>query len=276
MNQPITPILTTHLFPVMRTELLRVLRSLSDDDWQKPTACEGWSVRDVALHILADDISQLSGRRDQDGVYFEVDSWDDLLRLINDHNATWIKAARRISRRLLLSLLEFTGAQFHDYLAGLDLEAAAPPVGWAGNQPAPMWLQIARELTEYWMHHQHICEAVGVESLKERRFLHPVLSTFVHALPYTYRDVDAPPGTVVRLQITGAAADDWFVLREEVGWGLYAATNASPSSTVTLSDDTAWRMFTKGIAPAEVEARATITGDVGLGRVLLGAVAIIA
>mgnify|MGYP001473010431 CR=1 FL=1 len=54
------------LFAPMRAELLRVLHGLSDEEWDLPTACTGWSVRDVALHILGDDMGLLSGLRDSD------------------------------------------------------------------------------------------------------------------------------------------------------------------------------------------------------------------
>ena len=32
--------------------MLTLLRSLSDDDWSKPTDCTGWDVRALAAHVL--------------------------------------------------------------------------------------------------------------------------------------------------------------------------------------------------------------------------------
>jgi hypothetical protein len=49
-----------------------------------------------------------------------------------------------------------------------------------------------------------------------------------------------------------------------------------PAATVTLDEDTAWRMFTRGLPPEVVRSRASIDGDVGLGEVALSAVAILA
>jgi len=276
VKTPLTPVLTAALFPPMRAELLRVLQGLPDKAWALPTACAGWSVRDVAAHILADDLSYLSRHRDHDGLTLIPEDWDDLVRQINAHNDVWVRAAKRISRTLLVGLLEFTGAQMDEFVAKLPMDELTGPVSWASDAPAPMWLQLARELTEYWMHHQHICAAVGVVSLKDRRFLHPVLSTFVHALPRTYADVSAPPDTTVQLNVTGPAAERWYVIREAERWALYQETDIAPACVVTLADDTAWRLFTKGISPAEAETRARIDGDTALGRVMLGTVAIIA
>jgi uncharacterized protein (TIGR03083 family) len=276
MKRPVEPLIAAHLFAEMRAELLRVLKSLSDEQWQAPTACTGWSVKDVALHILADEIGYLSNRRDKDGIYFDVKSWDELVEKINQQNDTWVRATRRMSRKILLAQLEFMGAQFAEYITSIDVHEETNPVSWAGNQNAPMWLQVARELTEYWMHHQHICEAVDVTSLKERRFLHPVLSAFVFALPHTLREVTAAVDTTVKFTVTGEAAESWCIIREADSWRLYADTDIEPATIVTMPETTAWKLFTKGIDAAIAKQQTTITGNQELGEILLNTVAIIA
>jgi uncharacterized protein (TIGR03083 family) len=260
----------------MRAELLAILEDLSDDEWEYPTACVGWTVRDVALHVLGDDVGLLSGLRDHDGQHGRFDTWEELIAFINMQNALWVKASRRMSRRLLISLLAFTGQQWADFAASLDSYADSGPIGWTGNDSDPMWLHLARELTEYWMHHQHICEAVGRVSLKEARFVHPVLSTLVHALPRTYRDTDAPGEAVVKLVVTGQGGGEWHLVRERDKWRLYADTDLSPASTVIMDVDTAWRLLTRGISQEKARSLTEITGDSNLGQVLLSAVAILA
>ncbi|MFN8372777.1 MAG: maleylpyruvate isomerase family mycothiol-dependent enzyme [Anaerolineae bacterium] len=276
MKIPPEPIIVSHLFPEVRAELLRVLTSLSDEQWNAPTACAGWSVRDVAAHILADDVGLLSSHRDHDGQHFNVNNYAELLTLINAQNDRWVQSARRISRRLLCAFLELTGTQWQDFVVTIDPFSLGGPIGWKGSQPDPMWIHIARELTEFWMHHQHICEAAGISSLKEARYVHPVLSTFAHAFPHTYRDTDAPADTLVKIVLTGAGGGTWHVLREAGGWTLYAETDLSPASSVTMPADTAWRMFTKGIAPDVLRQQTLIEGQRALGEVALNTVAIIA
>ncbi|MGD0750715.1 MAG: maleylpyruvate isomerase N-terminal domain-containing protein [Anaerolineales bacterium] len=46
------PVIVAALFPEIHAELLSLLKKLSVEDWQKPTVCSGWLVKDVALHIL--------------------------------------------------------------------------------------------------------------------------------------------------------------------------------------------------------------------------------
>jgi len=126
------------------------------------------------------------------------------------------------------------------------------------------------------MHHQHICEAVGKTSLKDAHFVHPVLSTFVHALPHAYRNTDAPDGAMVKLVVTGEGGGEWHLVRESDTWRLYADTDLSSASTVTTDVDTAWRLFTKGISQERARNVTEITGDFDLGQVMLSAVAILA
>ena len=52
------------LVPRLRAELAALLTSLTGDDWAQPTACPGWSVHDVALHLLGVELGNVSVRRD--------------------------------------------------------------------------------------------------------------------------------------------------------------------------------------------------------------------
>jgi hypothetical protein len=57
-------VVVTHLFSPERASLIDLLSTLAAGQWQAPTVCPGWSVKDVALHLLGDDIDLLSRRRD--------------------------------------------------------------------------------------------------------------------------------------------------------------------------------------------------------------------
>ena len=62
--QHLHPIATVELFPQERSALLQLLNALPDEQWANPTVCPGWTVHDVALHLLGDDIGIISARRD--------------------------------------------------------------------------------------------------------------------------------------------------------------------------------------------------------------------
>ncbi|MBO0856213.1 MAG: maleylpyruvate isomerase family mycothiol-dependent enzyme, partial [Nocardia sp.] len=40
-----------------RADLIAVLHDLSADEWEAPSLCDGWRVRDVVGHLLYDEIS---------------------------------------------------------------------------------------------------------------------------------------------------------------------------------------------------------------------------
>ena len=263
------------LFAEDRTALLSVLTGLDADDWERATPCAGWSVKDVATHILGGDLANLSRRRD--GYQGDAPApGQDLVSFLNNSNDTWMRAARWLSPRVVCDRLAAAGPPLFAYFASLDRLAVGAPVSWAGPAPAPIWLDVAREYTERWHHQQHIREAVGQPGQTEPRFLHPVLATFAYALPVALHDADAPMGTIVHLHIDGQAGGDWFVRRERNGWQLYLGAPTTAAARVDLDQDRAWRLYTKGIAPWEVQAAVTFAGDQHLGRRLLDAVAIIA
>jgi uncharacterized protein (TIGR03083 family) len=62
--KPLGPVLTVHLFPEERRLLLELLGTLAEEEWDAPTVCPGWSVKDIALHLLGDDLGRLSRGRD--------------------------------------------------------------------------------------------------------------------------------------------------------------------------------------------------------------------
>jgi uncharacterized protein (TIGR03083 family) len=275
MERPVE-ILVAERFPALRRELLRLLADLSDVDWARPTAAPLWSVRDIAAHLLGGDVWILSGKcdgfRPRDA---KVQEYAQLIELVNRLNAEWVLAARRMSPRLLRDFLAFTAPEVEAYFASLDPLAMDGPVSWAGPEPAPQWFDIAREFTERWHHQQQIRDATGRPPLYDPYFLSPVLDTFVRALPHNFRHTTAPQGAVVRFEISGDAGGVWFLHREEQSWTILLNSCAEPAADVVLPQDTAWRLFTKGIDRQDARAQAVIRGDPDLVSPIFATTAII-
>jgi uncharacterized protein (TIGR03083 family) len=276
--QPPEPILVTHLFPETLDALTQLLADLAPKDWSRPTVCAGWSVREVALHLLAVEISNISRKRDGHSVVPKkpIRSDEDLLEFVNFLNESWMEAAQRISTPLLVDLIGFVGRQANDFFTSVDPFELGDPVSWAGPDPAPHWLDLAREYTERWHHQQHIRDAVGIPGLKEPRFFAPILDAFVRAMPYTYQDVTAPEGACVTLEISGDSGGLWTIQREREGWTFYIGAKQPPDAQVIIDQEDAWRLFTRGIDPAQVRARASLTGKENLGDKVFQMVSIIA
>jgi uncharacterized protein (TIGR03083 family) len=274
--QPPEPTIVVALFPEILTELIRLLSCLSPEEWRRPTVCPGWSVKDVALHLLGDEIGNLSRRRDGHALDASIAGWEELVAFVNDRNHSWVQATQYISPRLLIDLLEFTGIQLYDYFQTLDPYALGGSVSWVGPAPAPVWLDLAREYTERWHHQQHIRDAVSKPGLEEPRYLAPVLSAFVWALPRALRSTHAADNTSVTLTITGQSGGRWSLLREGGEWRLYRGAPDQPDAHVVLHQDIAWRLFTRGLTPSAAREHASLSGDQALGSQVLEMVSIIA
>src|SRR6476659_2510881 len=131
------PVLVLDLFPRERVALLDLLSQLSENEWELPTVCEGWSVKDVALHILGGDLGNIS--RCRDGFQsLGMLLGEDLVTFINRFNQEGVRASRRLSPRLVTELLAASGPAIFDYFGTLDLRALGGSVSWAGADRAPV------------------------------------------------------------------------------------------------------------------------------------------
>jgi uncharacterized protein (TIGR03083 family) len=279
-GRPPEPILVATLFAPERQSLLTLLRDLSEEEWQTPTVCPGWTVKDVALHLLGVDVGNLSIRRDR---FYdrstrgpEGESWEELVTFLAGLNQSWVEASCRISPRLLCELLTFTGEAMSDYFLGLDPMAVGEAVCWAGPDPAPVWLDVAREYAERWVHQQQIRDAVACPGFKESQYFAPVLATFVHALPLALQNAEDGPGETLRLVITGDAGGTWIALKSGSSWMLARDQPGVASAEVSVPQEIAWRLFTRGIPRHEAMVHMRFEGEHNLGMAVLDMVSIIA
>jgi len=271
------PILTAHLFEPLHEELMALLGGLDDDDWNAPTVAGAWTVKDVAAHLLDTALGRLSVQRDRYLPPHDPSAAPlPLGAMIAARNRLAVESSRRLSPRILTQLLELYGREQAAYLQSLDPFADAEwSVSWAGEETSSQWFDTARELTERWHHQQQIRDATGRPPLYDARYFDPVIDTFVRALPYTYRNVDAPEGTAIVLQITEPISRSWTLTRTRVSWSLVQGGEAAPT-VITMIGDTAWRLFTKGLSAEAAAAQVEIDGDERYGRPVLSMVSIIA
>jgi hypothetical protein len=182
----------------------------------------------------------------------------------------------------MIELLALADRRLYRHFKGLDLEKLASiSVAWAGDDLAPNWFDIAREYTEKWLHQQHIREAVGAPVLAGRKWLYPVLDTFLRGLPHAYRVMDVPDGTTISLRITGPAGGEWTLVREGrfancPYWRLFSGGDPQAACRVQIDQDLAWRLFTKGAAREDARRQVRIAGSAALGEPVLDMVSIIA
>lgn len=277
MKKP--PIDILHLFPVLNKELISFLRNLSPQDWQRSTVAKLWNVKDVVAHLLDVNYRQLSVQRDNWTVEPDrpINSYQTLVDYLNHFNADWVKAAKRMSPRVLTDALEITNHQVYEVFKGLDPFAPSVyPVSWAGESMSYNWFDIAREYTERWHHQQQVRAAVGDRSIMTKELYYPVLDIFIQAWPFAAADAQAKDGTLLKTTISGDGGGEWYLSRANSKWSLGSQNGSQPVSETIIDGDIAWKLFSKSIRKEDIPNGYTIKGNVALGEIILNMVSVMA
>ncbi len=286
------PLLTAHLFPTLDAQLIDLLRSLAPDEWERQTIAPRWKVKDVAAHLLDTQLRKLSFGRDgyTPSPSPTIASDRDLVAFIDRLNAEGVTVYRRLSPPVLIAWMEQTSREAASYYAALDPFAPARiGVSWAGESVSANWFDVARDLTERWHHQQQIRLALGdpanaqnpsansarsLRGIMMPELYHPVLDCFMRALPFHYRSMSAPPGTALSIHVSGDCGGDWHLYCGDA-WMLASEPAGTIVATVTIPQDVAWRIFTKGIARESAREHVRVTGDAVLGTHVLDMLAIV-
>jgi uncharacterized protein (TIGR03083 family) len=227
-----------------RSDLLDLLRSLAPDQWASPTAVPGWRVKDIALHLLDDDLGWLSRGRDRDssGLLVPTGDYRAFVAELGRKNQLWVDGAYGLSQRVVCDLLAWSGTEVDAFFATVDLRGPARVI-WASASAVPAWFDLARDFTERWVHHQQIRDALACPGTHFEEHITTVLRTFVWAFPKQY-EADAAVGTQIALDLDQGGT--WVLTRRAMGWELDGGHAPSAAAAMAMPGDTAWRMLTGG------------------------------
>lgn len=260
MRKP--PIDIIHLFPSLNEMMVSFLKNLSPDDWQKPTVARKWVVKDVAAHLLDGNFKKIASERDHFSQQpdFPINNYQDLVDFINQLNADWVRAARRLSPNQIIELLESTNSEVYNIFRNQDpWGISMRPVAWAGQQESYNWFDIAREYTERWVHQQQIRHAFGNNELLNKKYYHPLLEIFMQALPFTFRNIDRE-GAALRVIITGEGGGEWAIFCNN-GWRMAERPELVFENVTIIDGNLAWKLFSGSVKPYELNGGVELKGD---------------
>ncbi|TKC00942.1 maleylpyruvate isomerase N-terminal domain-containing protein [Pedobacter cryophilus] len=267
------------IFPALNSELIILLKSLKPADWERKTVCSSWTIRDIAIHLLDTNLRRLSIGRDGHSASNnqEFNNYDELVNYLNQQNADWVKALQRVSPVILIEMIAQYQNQLLEYFNELDpFDTALFSVRWAGKEHSENWFDIAREYTERWLHQQQIRFALNDQKLLSPQFYHPFLTTAMQALPYTYVNVKAPIGTVVKVEIVGEAGGSWSIIKDKNFWSFVDDEVGNASALIFIDQQIAWLLFSKGINPMDAAQYYQLHGDTELASHALKMLAVMA
>ena len=256
-------------FAIERDRLTELLAGLQAADWDRPSPCPGWTVLGLCCHLVGDDLGLLARNRDGFlGTRAPAGSEAEFAAWLDELQAEWVRAARRLSPRLVTDLLRWAGPQINVMFAGEDARARTASVSWAGPDLVPAWLGQARELSEYWIHRQQVLQALGRPSDLRADLAGPVLDALRWAYPYRLAQAAARPGDTVSISVTGPLARTWHLVAAEIGWQFGDQPGPRLVGSLAMNAEQAWRLLTNNM-PAAGQGALTVSGDDAITAILL-------
>lgn len=181
--------------------LEKVLEALGDAEWNAPSACPGWSVLDVVLHLAQTEgliASSVTGRDPDARLTIEGETADDVV-------ARWVDAERGEAPDRVLDRWKLARRE-----ALQHLRSAAPEVAlqWIATPLKPRTLATTR-LSEHWIHALDITGPLDIDYPDTERLWH--ITWLAHrTLPYAFAraGLDDPPR--VRLELDSPDSETWI------------------------------------------------------------------
>jgi uncharacterized protein (TIGR03083 family) len=263
------------MFEQVRASLIKLLAGLAPADWDRPTPAGHWRVRDVAGHLLGDDVSRLSRSRD---AYKGrgPDEGETLAQFLDNYNEQWVQACARISPSVLQDLLALTSGHVMSYWQHVNLHDMGEPVSWIDqDRPAPVWLDCARDFTEDWIHQEQIRQGVRRERRTDPTVMHAVLDTFMHAMNRTLDQHHLPDGSSLAVRIEPELDTEWSWSCRAGSWFPVTDVPAHPTTLIISDAQTWWGLCVRMLTPAQARDRTQVVGDEQLARAALTIVSII-
>jgi uncharacterized protein (TIGR03083 family) len=250
--------------------LADVCEGLDEHQWRLPTECPGWSVQDQLSHLIGIERTLLGESAPQ---------WDEPL---GDHvhnpvarlNEQWIAPRRAESGEAIRIEFVTVTARRLAVLSGLtDGEWAHVGPSVIGEVAYAEFMKT--RVFDSWVHEQDVRRALGRPGGSGGLASSIGLGQVQAAMGYVVgKKAAAPEGTVVRFSVTGPGQDArQFTIGVEGGRARPVADSVVPTVYVTLSGIDFLRLGCGRTTAGQVEAVGGIafSGDVGLGRQILGA-----
>jgi uncharacterized protein (TIGR03083 family) len=191
-----------------------LIRSLSDDEWQQSTRCDGWRVADVAAHVagILDDV-----------VHFRL---DDI--------GTPESVIRQVDQRRSLTPAELADELENNRKLGIDIANSFTDEAWDGPSPAPGISTLGFGVEGLWydtyVHIEDVLSAIGRPPARTPESLRASVSHLAHLLT----DQGYDPATLAldgleEFPVSGGSSDN-RISGDPLEFVLVATGRATPAS----------------------------------------------
>ncbi len=240
--------------------------------WDLPTDCPGWTVKDQLSHLIGIERLLLG------------DPAPPPLAAIPDHvtnafgelNEAWVDARRpRPGEEVLEEFVEVTNRRL-DALGTMPA-AKFDEIGWSPVGQVPYREFVETRILDTWAHEQDIRRALSRPGGRNGVGEAVTLDRCARSMPFVVGKRVAPPdGTTVLFSVVGVMGRKVGVRVDEGRASLVPDDpDAKPSVTLNMDQEAFWRLGFGRVAPSRVLAtgQVQIEGDVALGHQVLESMA---
>jgi uncharacterized protein (TIGR03084 family) len=187
-------------------ELAGLLADLDDEAWARPSACEGWSVADVVLHLAqTNEMAIGSAQGDLPGAMARLTEGVPPTAGDIDDGAALMVAAQRggppaaVHERWLRSCTELRAA--------LVARAPGDRLTWVAGELAARTLGTTR-LAETWIHTGDVADGLGIALVPADRLWH-IARLAWRTIPYAFDRAGEPAPGPVAFQLLAPSGAEW-------------------------------------------------------------------
>jgi uncharacterized protein (TIGR03083 family) len=229
--------------------------TFTDVQWRAHTECPGWTVKDVYAHLVGGELWMAEGH---------PASTAELATIAERP----VAARRDVAGAAVLDELSTVYAVRRHQLATAPEDPAAPTLT-AYGAPVTVGVLYRHRAFDAWVHEQDVRRAVGRPGNLDTAGALIARDILLAAIPRVVAKLAAaPPGSTVRLTVTGPVTADATISVDDNRRGhLGPPAGGTPTAAITMAWETFGRLAAGRIRAGEAETAST--GDVALADRIL-------
>ena len=167
-----------------------ILASLSDEQWDAPSLCEGWSVRDVVLHLAQTDEAVVASI-EQRPAPIPVEGASN----VDEAMEQWVRKERDSTPDVRARWNDASKAA----LEGLRTADPNQQLQWAAAPLKAKTLATTR-LSEHWIHTLDIADPLGIDN-PDTEDIHDIAWLAWRTIPYAFMRAGRDDAPTVRAEL---------------------------------------------------------------------------
>jgi uncharacterized protein (TIGR03083 family) len=252
--------------------IVTACQQVDSGQWDLPTDCPGWSVKDNLSHLIG--IERMLLGDPSPPALTEVP--DHVHNPFGEMNEAWVDARRGVPGSEVLAEFVDTTNRRIDALAAMTADQF-DLVGWSPVGDVPYRDFMVTRILDTWAHEQDIRRALGRPGGRNGVGERVVLDRCEQTMPYVVGKKVAPPdGTSVLFSVNGVMGRHVLVSVRQGRASLAPVPPVEPPTvTLTMDQEEFWRRCNGRVGPDELVSSRSVSveGDTSLGRKVLAALA---